>query len=96
MAGVVAVLDIGKTNVKLEVFAPDGALLLERSIANRVAAGAALSARRRRGDLGVPDRRPARGQCGRIAPIDAIVPTTHACAGALIDEAGLAAAGDGL
>jgi L-fuculokinase len=87
MAGVVAVLDIGKTNVKLEVFAADGALLWERSTANRVKPGppyphadveaiwAFLIAALR--------------DANAAQPIDAIVTTTHACAGALIDEAGL-------
>jgi sugar (pentulose or hexulose) kinase len=87
MAGGVAVLDVGKTNVKLEVFAPGGELLFERSIANRVVPGppyphadveaiwAFLIAALR--------------EANAAHPIDAIVPTTHACAGALVDEAGL-------
>ena len=87
MDGAVAVLDIGKTNVKLASFAPDGALLWERATPNRVlpgppyphadveAIGAFLLA--------------ALAEANRAAPVAAIVATTHGCAGALIDESGL-------
>jgi len=88
MDGAVAVLDIGKTNVKLAAFAPDGALLWERATPNRVAPAppyphadveaiwAFLIA--------------ALAEANQAAPIAAIVATTHGCAGALIDGAGLA------
>lgn len=87
MDGAVAVLDIGKTNVKLASFAPDGALLWERATPNRVlpgppyphadveAIGAFLLA--------------ALAEANRAAPVAAIVTTTHGCAGALIDKSGL-------
>jgi sugar (pentulose or hexulose) kinase len=87
MDGAVAVLDIGKTNVKLATFASDGALLWERAIPNHVAPGppyphadveaiwAFLIA--------------ALAEANRKAPIAAIVTTTHGCAGALVDESGL-------
>ena len=39
MNGAAAVLDIGKTNVKVATFARDGALLWERAMPNRVCAG---------------------------------------------------------
>ena len=87
MTGAVAVLDIGKTNVKLEVFARDGALLWERSTPNRQLPGPPYP----HADveaiwaflLG------ALAEANSAAPISAVVTTTHGCAGALIDEAGL-------
>jgi L-fuculokinase len=87
MDGAVAVLDIGKTNVKLATFAPDGALLWERATPNRVVPGppyphAAVEAI---GAFLVA----ALAEANRAAPVGAIVATTHGCAGALIDEAGL-------
>jgi sugar (pentulose or hexulose) kinase len=91
MAGVVAVLDIGKTNVKLEVFAQGGALLFERSTANRVQPGPPYP----HADVEaiwaflIAALREANARQAIDARIDAIVTTTHACAGALIDEAGL-------
>src|SRR5271169_4647589 len=39
MRGAVAVLDVGKTNVKLALFAPDGAGLWESSTPNRPLSG---------------------------------------------------------
>jgi sugar (pentulose or hexulose) kinase len=85
--GAVAVLDIGKTNVKLELFNAERALLWERSIPNIV----------------LPDPPyphadveaiwafliGALADANNAHPIGVIVPTTHGCAGALIDEAGL-------
>jgi sugar (pentulose or hexulose) kinase len=91
MVGVVAVLDIGKTNVKLEVFAADGALLWERSTANHVRSGPPYP----HADVEaiwaflIAALRDANARQAIDAQIDAIVTTTHACAGALIDEAGL-------
>jgi L-fuculokinase len=87
MTGAIAVLDIGKTNVKLALFARDGALLWTRSLPNRVVPGPpyphadveAIEA------FLIDALREARS----IAPIDAITPTTHGCAGALVDDAGL-------
>jgi sugar (pentulose or hexulose) kinase len=87
MPGAVAVLDIGKTNVKLEVFDAERALLWERSTANRTLPGPPyphadaeaiwaflIGALRDANDA---------------HPIGVIVPTTHGCAGAFIDESGL-------
>jgi sugar (pentulose or hexulose) kinase len=87
MAGVVAVLDVGKTNVKLEVFAPSGELLWERSIANRVLPGPPYP----HADVEAiwTFLIAALRVANAAHPFDAIVPTTHACAGALVDEAGL-------
>ena len=88
MPGAVAVLDLGKTNVKLELFSADGALLWERSAPNRVLPGppyphddveaiwAFLIGALRDADA--------------AHRIGAIVPTTHGAAGALVDDVGLA------
>jgi sugar (pentulose or hexulose) kinase len=88
MPGAVAVLDIGKTNVKLALFGADGALLWERSAPNRVSTGppyphddveaiwAFLIEALRDADA--------------AHRIIAIVPTTHGAAGALVDDVGLA------
>jgi sugar (pentulose or hexulose) kinase len=86
--GAVAVLDVGKTNVKLALFDAEGQALWERSIPNRPVPGppylhadveniwafflASLK------------------EAARLHPIDAIVPTTHGAAAALVDDAGLA------
>ncbi|HLW92825.1 MAG TPA: FGGY family carbohydrate kinase [Roseiarcus sp.] len=88
MSGVVAVLDIGKTNVKLALF-DQGKLLWEKSTPSRVLPGPpyphedvetvwsfAISALR---------------EAGRAHRIGAIVPTAHGAAGALIDDESLAA-----
>ena len=87
MDGLTAVLDIGKTNVKVVTFASDGALMWERSIPNRMRTGPLYP----HADvdqiwaflLG------ALADANKVSPIAAIVPTTHGCAAALIDEAGL-------
>ncbi|WP_158814406.1 FGGY-family carbohydrate kinase [Methylocapsa sp. S129] len=87
MNGAVAVLDIGKTNVKLATFAREGALLWEHAMPNRVAPGppyphmdieaigAFLIA--------------ALKEANKAHEIATIVATTHACTGALIDDNGL-------
>jgi len=87
MQGAVAVLDIGKTNVKLALFDAERTLLWERTTANRVSPGPPYP----HADveaiwaffIG------ALGEANRAHPIGVIVPTTHACAGALIDQSGL-------
>lgn len=87
MSGVTAVLDIGKTNVKVATFGGDGVLVWERAVANRMVAGPPYA----HADveqiweflLG------ALAEANRVSPIAAIVPTTHGCAAALIDKAGL-------
>ncbi len=87
MSGAVAVLDIGKTNVKLALFAPDGTILWERSTPNRVRSGPPYP----HADVDaiwaflIDALHQADGAHG----VEAIVTTTHGCAGALIDEAGL-------
>jgi sugar (pentulose or hexulose) kinase len=83
----VAVLDVGKTNVKAALFGRDGTLLSELGMPNRVLSGGpyphadvdaiwdfALAALRALND--------------RTA-IGALVVTTHGASGALVDEAGL-------
>jgi sugar (pentulose or hexulose) kinase len=87
MGGATAVLDIGKTNVKLATFAPGGRLLFERSMVNCVLAGppyphADVEAIWR---FFVATLREANA----AAPIATIVPTTHGCAGALVGKSGL-------
>jgi sugar (pentulose or hexulose) kinase len=87
MTGVTAVLDIGKTNVKVASFASDGALLWERSMPNRMLSGPLYP----HADveqiwaflLG------ALADANKVSPIAAIVPTTHGCAAALVDDSGL-------
>jgi L-fuculokinase len=87
MSGVTAVLDIGKTNVKVATFASDGALVWERSVPNRMVPGPLYP----HADveqiwtflLG------ALADANQVSPIAAIVPTTHGCAAALIDDQGL-------
>jgi sugar (pentulose or hexulose) kinase len=87
MNGAVAVLDIGKTNVKLATFAGDGTLLFERSTPNRIAPGPPYPHADVEAIWGflVQSLREA----GAVRAIATIVPTTHGCAGALVDEAGL-------
>ena len=87
MAGAVAVLDVGKTNVKLEVFALDGELLWERQIPNRVVPGPPYP----HADVEAiwTFLIAALRDANAAHPIAAIVPTTHACAGALVDDSGL-------
>jgi len=87
MRDAVAVLDIGKTNVKVVCFDDAGAMLFERSTPNvSLPAPPYLHA-----DteaiwaflLG------ALGEAARAVRITAIVPTTHGCAGAFVDDADL-------
>ncbi len=87
MDGAVAVLDVGKTNVKLALFAPDGALLWERSTPNGVRPGPPYP----HADVDAIWRFliEALREANRAHRVSAIVATTHGCAGALVDEAGL-------
>ena len=87
MSGAAAVLDIGKTNVKLATFAEDGALLWERSTPNRVCADAPYPhADIERIWAFFVD---ALADANKAEEIATIVATTHACTAALIDDAGL-------
>ncbi|MBV8474816.1 MAG: sugar kinase, partial [Hyphomicrobiales bacterium] len=87
MDGAVAVLDVGKTNVKLALFASDGALLWERSRPNEVLPGPPYP----HADVEAIWRFliDALREANRAHSVATIVATTHGCAGALIDEAGL-------
>jgi sugar (pentulose or hexulose) kinase len=87
MPGAVAVLDIGKTNVKLEVFNSERARLWERSTPNRVLPGPLYP----HADVEAiwTFLIGALREANRAHPIGVIVPTTHGCAGALIDDSGL-------
>jgi sugar (pentulose or hexulose) kinase len=85
--GAVAVLDIGKTNVKLATFAGDGALLWERSTPNRVAPGPPYP----HADVEAiwTFVIEALAEANRAKEISAIVATTHACTGAFVDDSRL-------
>jgi sugar (pentulose or hexulose) kinase len=87
MSGAIAVLDIGKTNVKLALFSPDGAIQWERSMANRVRPGPPYP----HADVDAiwTFLIEALREAGAAHAIEAIVTTTHGCAGAFIDENGL-------
>jgi L-fuculokinase len=87
MRRAVAVLDIGKTNIKLEVFNSERALVWERTTANSVLPGPPYP----HADVEAiwAFLVSALGEANRAHPIGVIVPTTHGCAGALIDRSGL-------
>jgi L-fuculokinase len=87
MNGVTAVLDIGKTNVKVATFAGDGALVWERMTPNRVLPGPPYP----HADVETIWQflLSALAEANTISAIAAIVPTTHGCAAALIDESDL-------
>ena len=86
--GATAVLDVGKTNVKLALFAPDGALLWERATPNRPL----LRPPYPHADVEaiwsflIGALRDANG----AHAIEAIIPTTHGSAGAFVTDEGLA------
>jgi sugar (pentulose or hexulose) kinase len=88
MSQTVAVLDIGKTNVKLALF-DDGRLLWEKSAPNRVLPGPPYPHEdvESAWNFFVDALREA----ARTHQISAIVPTAHGAAGALIGESELAA-----
>ena len=83
-----AVLDIGKTNVKLELFGADGALLWERSAPNCVLPGPPYP----HADVEAiwAFLIEALRDADAAHRIGAIVPTTHGAAGAFVDDVGLA------
>jgi L-fuculokinase len=87
MSGAVAVLDIGKTNVKLALFDSSGTLLWQRSTPNRIMPSPPYP----HADVEAIWKFLVDALREAIAehPIEAIVPTTHGCAAALVDEAGL-------
>jgi L-fuculokinase len=87
MNGVAAVLDIGKTNVKVATFASDGALLFERATPNRVAPGPPYP----HADVETIWNflLAALAEANRAHRISTIVATTHACTAALVDGVGL-------
>lgn len=87
MSGVTAVLDIGKTNVKVATFSSDGALLWERVTPNRVVPGPPYP----HADVeNIWDfLLKALADANKADEIGAIVATTHGCAAALVDESGL-------
>ena len=88
MSQTVAVLDIGKTNVKLALF-DDGRLLWEKSAPNRVLPGLPYPHEDVEGAWSF--FLDALREAARTHRIGAIVPTAHGAAGALIGESDLAA-----
>jgi sugar (pentulose or hexulose) kinase len=88
MSGAIAVLDVGKTNVKVALF-DETKLLFEKSTASRVAPGPPYP--HEDVETAWSFALAALGEANRAAKIEAIVPTGHGAAGALIDEKGLAA-----
>ena len=87
MLGTAAVLDVGKTNVKLELFAPDGALLWERSTPNRVMPAPPYP----HADVDAiwAFLIEALRDANAAHRIGVIAPTTHGCGGAFVDDVGL-------
>jgi sugar (pentulose or hexulose) kinase len=88
MSQTVAVLDIGKTNVKLALF-DDGRLLWEKSAPNRVLPGPPYP--HEDVESAWTFFLDALREAARAHQISAIVPTAHGAAGALIGESDLAA-----
>src|SRR5205814_6068557 len=87
MSGVTAVLDIGKTNVKVASFAADGTLLWERVTPNRAFPGPPYP----HADVeSIWDfLLESLEEANRVSGITTIVATTHGCAAALVDDSGL-------
>ena len=87
MRDAVAVLDIGKTNVKVVAFDDGGGVLFERSAPNVPLPGPPYL----HADVEAIWRFAvgALREANRVRRIGAIVPTTHGCAGAFIDADGL-------
>lgn len=88
MSQTVAVLDIGKTNVKLALF-DDGRLLREKSAPNRVLPGPPYP--HEDVESAWTFFLDALREAARTHQVSAIVPTAHGAAGALIGESELAA-----
>ncbi|MGV7212981.1 FGGY-family carbohydrate kinase [Bradyrhizobium sp. UFLA05-112] len=88
MGQTVAVLDIGKTNVKLALF-DDGRLLWEKSAPNRIRPGPPYP--HEDVESAWSFFLDALDEAARTHQISAIVPTAHGAAGALIGESELAA-----
>src|SRR5271154_889512 len=87
MSGAVAVLDVGKTNVKLALFEASGALLWERSTPNRpLPAPPYLHA-----DVEAiwAFFMTSLAEAARTHAIEAIVPTPPGAAATLVDDHGL-------
>jgi len=84
----VAVLDIGKTNIKLFATTPGGAVLEQVSTPNRVLEGPPY----RHHDLAGIERWALEGlaSLNRLHPIEAIVACAHGSGGVLVDDAGAA------
>ena len=87
MSQTVAVLDIGKTNVKLALF-DQGRLLWEKSAPNRVLPGPPYP--HEDVEAAWAFFLDALREVGRAHKITALVPTAHGAAGALIGETDLA------
>jgi sugar (pentulose or hexulose) kinase len=83
----IAVLDVGKTNVKAALFSREGLLLSEESAPNAPLPGPPYRVCDADGAFAFALR--AFEGMQRLRPIEAIVVTTHGAALALVDEAGL-------
>jgi sugar (pentulose or hexulose) kinase len=88
MSQVVAVLDIGKTNVKVALFS-EGKLLWEKSAPNRILPGPPYP--HEDVESAWSFLLAALGEAGRKYQISAVVPTAHGAAGALLGMNALAA-----
>ncbi len=88
MSQIVAVLDIGKTNVKVALFS-EGKLLWEKSAPNRILPRPPYPHEDVEGAWSF--LLAALGEAGRTHKIRAIVPTAHGAAGALLGAGALAA-----
>jgi sugar (pentulose or hexulose) kinase len=88
MSGAVAVLDVGKTNVKVALF-DEERLIFEKSTPNRIAPGPPYP--HEDVEAAWSFALEALGEANRRQRIAAIAPTSHGAAGALINEKGLAA-----
>jgi sugar (pentulose or hexulose) kinase len=88
MSGAVAVLDVGKTNVKLALFDLAGGVLWERSTPNHPLPGPPYLHANVEAIWGFFIASLA--EAARIHPVETIVPTTHGAAAALVDDHGLA------
>src|SRR3954470_24490193 len=87
MGGVTAVLDIGKTNVKVATFAEDCTLLWDRMTPNQVVPGPPYP--HANVEAIWQFLLQALAEANRAHQIDTIVATTHGCAAARVDDSGL-------
>ena len=91
MTGCVAVFDVGKTNIKLVVFDPDGRVVVDRSHPNAsIAPDADFPYLRLDTDRAWRFLLAALKEVGAEHPIEAISITTHGASGVLVTDTGVA------